>query len=307
MRVLVTGASGFIGSHVVRNLVANGHEVTAVARPDSSLARIADIEQRVDLVRWIPAPESPAVFPEGLSADVCIHLAWYAVPGSYLTAPENIDSMVYSLRLLEALHAIACRHVVMIGTCAEYDTDVGYLREVGPTRPATLYAAAKLATALIGAQRASQLDIGFTWARIFYLYGPQEDPRRMLPSLIRAQLAGSEFEATAGDQVKDYLHVDDVASAICALALKQVAGTYNVCSGEPITVRQFMTMAAEIAGRPELIRFGAVRQRGWEPPFVCGDNQRLRATTGWAPRHALADGLADTIAWWKQVLQPQVS
>jgi nucleoside-diphosphate-sugar epimerase len=301
MRILVTGASGFVGSHVVRALVTAGHEVTALARPASSFWRSQDLGDRLTVVRSDMAASSPLLAPlEGWRPEVCIHLAWYAVPGVYLEARDNIDSLVLSLRLLEELAAVGCGHVVMTGSCAEYDTEVGILREDGPVRPATLYAAAKLAANLIGAQRAAQVGIGFAWARLFYLYGPFEDERRLVPSLIQSLLDGKEFAATAGTQVRDYLHVEDVASAICALALQKVGGVYNVCSGEKTPVASLLTEVARIAGRPDLIRLGALPYRGWEPMFICGDNGRLKAATGWAPRQALTEGLAGTVAWWKE-------
>jgi UDP-glucuronate decarboxylase len=301
MRVLVTGASGFIGSHVVRTLVSQGHEVTALVRPESSLRRLADLKGRYRVASY-SAGESSSL--QALLGDwhpeACTHLAWYAVPGQYLDSPENVRSLAMSLRLLEELAETGCRHVVMTGTCYEYDTDVGYLREDGPLHPVTLYAAAKLAMSMLGEIRASQLGLGFAWARIFYLYGPYEDERRLVPALVRSLLSGTEFQATTGTQVRDYLHVEDVASALSALAVQEVAGTYNICSGEQVTIAALITEIARIAGRPDLIRLGALPQRPGEPTFICGDNSRLRSATDWSPRYPLADGLARTVAWWDQ-------
>lgn len=300
MRILVTGASGFVGSHVVRTLVAQGHEVTALVREDSSLWRLEDLEGGYRLARlpngWTGALLDPL---DGWPPEACVHLAWYAVPGEYLQSPENIPSLVLTLRLLEELAAAGCKHAVMAGTCFEYDTDVGYLREDGPTRPATIYAAAKLAASTLGRHRAAQLGIGFAWARLFYVYGPFEDERRLVPAVVRALLEGREFPASAGTQVRDYLHVEDLATALSVLAVGQVAGTYNVCSGEPITIAALLTEVERVVGRPGLVRLGAVAMRPGEPNFVCGDNSRLKEATGWAPRRTLPEGLADTVAWWK--------
>jgi UDP-glucuronate decarboxylase len=301
MRVLVTGASGFVGSHVVRTLVAQGHEVTALVRPASSLWRLEDLEGSFRVARLHNGAADSLLGPLGdWRPEVCVHLAWYAVPGEYLHAPENIASLTLSLRLLDELAAVGCEHVVMTGTCFEYDTDLGYLREDGPVRPVTIYAAAKLAASVIGQLRAAQLGIGFAWARLFYLYGPFEDERRLVPALIRALLDGHEFPATSGNQVRDYMHVEDLAAALGALAVQRVAGTYNVCSGEPVTIGGLINEVARIAGHPNLIRLGALSQRPGDPKFICGDNSRLRSATDWTPRHPLAEGLAGTVAWWKQ-------
>jgi nucleoside-diphosphate-sugar epimerase len=301
MRILVTGASGFVGSQVVRKLVADGHEVTALARPASSFWRLEDQEGRFRVVRSDTRQAKGMLEPLGAwHPEACVHLAWYAVPGEYLHSPENTSSLALSLNLLEELAAAGCGRVVMTGTCFEYDTDMGYLREDGPTRPATIYAAAKLAAGQVGSLMAAKLGIGFAWARLFYIYGPFEDERRLVPAVIRALLAGSEFPATAGTQVRDYLHVEDVAAALCALAVQPVTGTYNVCSGEPITIADLVRQVAQIAERPDLIRLGAVQNRVGEPRFICGDNSRLKDATGWTPRHNLAEGLASTVAWWKE-------
>src|SRR5260370_39643559 len=100
--------------------------------------------------------------------------------------------------MLDELVVAGCERVVMTGTCYEYDTDSGGLREDGPVRPVTIYAASKLAAKMIGELRAAQLGVGFTWARLFYLYGPFEDERRLVPAVIRGRPQGREFPAALG-------------------------------------------------------------------------------------------------------------
>ena len=298
MRVLLTGASGFIGARVARQLAARGHEVTALSLPGDRLERLAGIEARLAACDLHDAASLEALVsqarPEG-----CIHLAWYAVPGLYLHAEENLRSLEASLGLLRQLLAAGCRHVVMAGTCAEYDTEAAaMLREDGPTRPATLYAACKLATCLVGEQLAAKSEARFAWGRIFYPYGPGEDPRRALPSLVRTLLEGKSFDATAGDQVRDYLHVDDVAAGFVTLLEAGAQGIYNLCSGAPYTMKEIMTAAGAALGAESRIRFGALPYRSWEPPRICGDNAKLR-TLGWSPRYDLASGVLDAIAGWR--------
>lgn len=303
MRVLVTGASGFVGSHVVKRLIEDGHDVTALVRPESSLWRLEDVAGRFRVIRSdSTAPASLLAPLEGWRPETCVHLAWYAVPGEYLQSPENVTSLVLSLRMLDELVVAGCEHVVMTGTCFEYDTDAGDLREDTPVRPVTIYSASKLAAKMIGELRAAQLGVGFTWARLFYLYGPFEDDRRLVPAVIRSMLEGREFQASAGTQVRDYLHVEDVAGALCALATQRVSGAFNVCSGQKVTVAEVIGEVARIAGRPELVRLGAVPQRAGDPMYIRGDNKRLRAATSWKPRHTLSEGLTGTVAWWKQYL-----
>lgn len=300
-RVLVTGASGFIGSHVARELVERGRDVAVVVRPNSSLWRLADIADRLTIIPGDLA-DAPALRPafEAWRPEACIHLAWYAEPGKYLTSRENISALEGSLKLLDELIHVDCGRVVMTGTCAEYDTDQGYLRENGPIRPSTLYAASKHSLDLMASQIAASAGINLTWARLFFLYGPQEDERRLVPALIQALLRGDSFPASAGEQVRDYLHVFDMASALCALVERRANGAVNVCSGVPVTMRQVMETIAEFTGNGHLIQFGELPYRQWDPRFICGDNLRLRKETGWLPRYATLDaGLEQTVAWWR--------
>jgi nucleoside-diphosphate-sugar epimerase len=300
-RVLVTGGAGFIGSHVARVLLAAGREVAVVVRPGSSLWRLEDVVDRLSVIGCdLGEPETLRPALESWRPEACIHLAWYAEPGKYLTATENVPALTSSLRLLDELIRVDCGQIVMTGTCAEYDTDQGYLREDSPTRPTTLYAATKLSLNLIASQIATSAGVNLAWARLFFLYGPYEDERRLVPALIRALLRGEPFPATAGEQVRDYLHVSDMASALCALAERRVSGSVNVCSGTPVTMRQLMETVAAVVGNGDLIQYGTIPYRHWDPRFICGDNLRLREDACWTPRYStLRAGLEQTVAWWR--------
>jgi nucleoside-diphosphate-sugar epimerase len=309
-RLLVTGAAGFVGAHVVRHALEAGHDVAAVVRPGGDAWRLRDLDAPMSagaLRLWPHELGEPASMEEldhalrRWTPDACIHLAWQVTPGEYLHSPQNVTCVSQSLALLERLMDAGCGAVVMAGTCAEYDLERAGetpLREDAPTRPATLYAAAKLALATVAGQWATERDIPFAWARLFYLHGPMEDERRMVPALIRSLLAGRPFPATAGEQVRDYLHVADVASALVRLAESRASGPVNIASGEGVAVRDLMRLVAELVGRTDLVQLDALPYRAWEPPYVCGDNTRLRSA-GWAPRHTLRSGLADSIAWWR--------
>jgi len=300
MKVFLTGASGFVGAHVARVLLAAGCRVAALVRPGRSLWRLADSADRLTLIPGDLA-DLPGVRPvlAEWRPEACIHLAWYAEPGKYLHSLENLAALTASLRFLEELIQIGCHRIVMVGTCAEYDTDLGFLREDSPTRPTTIYAAAKLALNLVGQQVSQSLGGTFAWARLFYLYGPLEDPRRVVPALIRALRRGEPFPATAGEQVRDYLYIEDVAAALWILAERRGHGVFNIASGMPVTMRQFMETVGAITGKSHLIRFGAVPYRDWDPMFICGDNRRLREI-GWSPRYSLTEGLEQTVKYWER-------
>jgi len=300
MKVFLTGITGFVGAQVARVLVGANHDVLGLIRRDSSLWRLEGITDKIQFVEGdFYAIDSYQQALVEWKPDACIHLAWYAEPGKYLHSPLNLSALTASLSLLQKLIDIGCGQIVMAGTCAEYDTERGFLTEEGPTKPSTIYAATKLSMALIGQQMANAAGVNFVWGRLFYMYGPYEDERRVIPALIRALLAGRQFPASAGEQVRDYLHVEDVANALILLTEKQVNGIYNIASGRPISIRQLMENIGEITGRSDLIKFGDIAYRVWDPMFICGDNQRLRSL-GWRPQYSLKNGLSRTINWLNQ-------
>ena len=300
MRILITGASGFLGAQLTRAMVTAGHDVVALTRARDIPPRLRGLEERITLASGELA-DTAAIRAVVAAArpEVCLHLAWYAEPGKYLSAPENLPALKASLELVEILAAAGCRRVVGAGTCAEYDTDAGFLREEGATRPATLYAAAKLSLCLLGEPLAKAAGMSFAWARIFYPYGPGEDERRLVAAAIGAVLDGRAFAATPGEQVRDYLHVTDVAAAFRVLAECDASGVFNVASGVPVTVRHLLETVGRVTGRPELIRVGALPYRAWEPMMICGNVSRLKAL-GWVPSFALESGLEDTVSWWRR-------
>jgi nucleoside-diphosphate-sugar epimerase len=299
MRVFITGASGFIGTHLVPLLLQGGCEVAALCLPDDPATRALNGGPVRVITGDLSTIEEIVPQVQNFHPEACVHLAWYVEPGKYLDSPQNITCLSYSLRLIQLLIDSGCTQIVMTGTCAEYDTDVGYLKETSPIKPSTLYAASKLSLSILGQQLARDAGINFAWARIFYLYGNHEDPRRMVPALINSIIRDEVFAASAGEQIRDYLHVCDVASALWFLVERRLGGVYNVSSGEPVTVRRLMETIGDILGKKHLIQFGALSPRPWEPKFICGDNAKL-CGVGWQPRFSLDAGLEDTVRWWQR-------
>ncbi len=235
-----------------------------------------------------------------LRPELCFHCAWYAVPGDYLHSLENLTALVDSMNLARGARESRCRHFVGVGTCFEYDTSPGTLSETSPTGPRSLYAAAKLALHLVLDQMRGE-GMGMTWARLFYLYGPMEDARRLVPSVVRALLAGEPAAISPGQQVRDFLHVEDVAAALAALGQRHLDGVFNIGSGQPITVADVATCLGRLCGRESLVRLGARPYSPGDPMYVCADVARLRST-GWRAAYNLETGLSDSVRWWRDHL-----
>jgi nucleoside-diphosphate-sugar epimerase len=297
VRVLLTGASGFIGSHVARLLVREGCEVHALVRASTNLWRIHDVRSKLQLVTGDLCDPATRDELAERKPESCIHLGWYATPGLYLRAPENVDLMAGTLKLAMRLAETGCRRFVGVGTCFEYDTDAGYLSEDTPLAPAFPYSAAKAGAYL--ALRCLPGPMAVAWARLFYLYGPYENEGRLVPSVVRALLAGNSAQCTLGEQIRDYLHVEDVASALWATAKSSLTGAVNVGSGKPITVAAVVREIGELLGKRDLVELGALSSPPGDPPFVCADSRKLRTETSWQPRFDLRMGLKNTVDWWR--------
>jgi nucleoside-diphosphate-sugar epimerase len=301
MRVLLTGATGFIGSHVARIAIREGHEVVALVRPGRSLHRLDGVRDRLHILegdlREAPALEAPL---RERVPDVCLHLAWYAEPGGRcLWAQENLDCLTGSLAFLRVLRNVSCPRLVIAGTSIEYDTSTGYVSETSPIRPANLYAAAKHALYLTATRFDEGGELSVAAARIFSVYGPWEDPRRLVPFVISKLLAGEPCELTRGEQIRDYSHVEDAAGALWAIAKSSVTGPVNVGSSQPVSVASVAERLGALLGRPELLRFGARPSTPGDPPFLVANTGRLRNDIGFVPGHDLPSGLAQTVDWWR--------
>jgi nucleoside-diphosphate-sugar epimerase len=298
-RVLLTGGSGFIGARAIAPLLATGHEVHALGRHAGQADGV--VWHEADLLDERATAQAVAE----IAAERLLHLAWFTEHGRFWTAGENLDWVAASVRLLRAFVAAGGQRAVLAGTCAEYDwAHVGEpCRELDgahgpamPQRPATLYGTCKHATRLVAEAFAREAGLSLAWGRVFLLYGPGEDARRLVPDVARKLLAGLEAPASDGAQVRDFMHVDDVAGAFAALLDSAVEGPVNIASGERVSIAEVLALIARAAGRPELLRLGALPRRSGDPDVLVADVARLRDEVCFAPAIALERGIAEAVA-----------
>ncbi|TXN40723.1 NAD(P)-dependent oxidoreductase [Methylobacterium sp. WL30] len=290
-RILLTGATGFIGGHAIAALRARGEEIHAIGRSDPGHPDVRF--HSVDLLD----PSAMRAAVTDIRASHLLHLAWYAEPGLYWRAPVNLDWVAASLALFRAFHEEGGTRAVGTGTCAEYAWGPDTLREDAECRPATLYGAAKDALRRVLDAYAVTTGMSFAWGRLFFLYGSGEKAGRLVNDAIRTLRAGERFTTTAGLQRRDFLHVADVAGALCSLLDADATGAVNIASGQAVPVRDLLLSLAAITGGAEHIAFGARPLAATEPACIEADIERLRAT-GFTPQHTLATGLADTVNAW---------
>lgn len=294
-RVLVTGATGFVGRAVLDALARDDVEVVALSRRPPPAAGA--------MLRWraVDMLDAPALRGAVAAAacDTCIHLAWDVGPG-YWTSAANLDWLAAGATLLRAFREAGGTRFVGAGTCAEHDwTGIGAapVREDAPRRPATLYGAAKGALWDVAAAYAAETGMEATWGVVFHAIGPGERAGRLLPSIVAALDAGQEARCTAGTQVQDPIDVRDLGAAFARLAASPLQGRVNLGRGAPASVAEIARRVAARCGRPELLRLGALPARAGEPARLVPALARMRGELGFAPRHDLEDSIAAAIDW----------
>ncbi len=274
MRVLVSGAGGFIGRAVLARLRAEGAQV-----------------QALDL----RAPDAAMACMERLRPSHLVHLAWTTTPGRYWEDPANHAWVQTSLRLLRGFAAAGGQHAFFAGSCAEYDWSDGALDEATtPLRPSSRYGRCKAQLGLRALQMGAELGVGLAWGRIHFPSGPGERPERLVPQLVRQLRSGVPAATGPAEVARDFIHVDDVAAAIARLAQARHHGALDLCSGHSTKVGTIARRIAALLGREDLLRLGALPARPGEPLRLTSTPRTLLGL-GWAPRIGLDEGLRQCV------------
>lgn len=274
MRIVVTGATGFIGRHVVPRLHARGHQVLTVARDESTVPLLGWPKDIRFLAADIyAAPE--AVLAEVRQSDALMHLVWPGLP-NYASSFHLDRNLPGDIEFLRAVVVGGCRQVLVTGTCFEYGIQWGPLSEDCPTRPVNPYGMAKdaLRRELESMRRSRPFCL--QWARLFYMYGPGQNPNSLLAQLDRAIDEGAgEFSMSGGEQLRDYLPVEEVAARLVRLLEHpEFDGVTNICSGNPISVRRLVEERMVERGVTLRLRLGAYPYSEHESMAFWGSSNR---------------------------------
>jgi nucleoside-diphosphate-sugar epimerase len=285
MKIFVTGSSGFIGRAFCRAAIAAGHDVLGLCRsPTTQLS--SGCQMLVGDLAHLPWEEVRRFTPDAL-----LHLAWIVTPGAYLNSPENDTLIGQSEDLFKRAMDFGVRHLAAAGTCIEYAPTEQPLKEhASPLAPAFTYSRAKMATSRMLETVAMEREVLWTWFRIFYCFGEGEHPDRIASWIMRKLAAGESVEVKTPDSVKDYIHVDDVASAMLWCLEKKITGPVNVACGHGIRILDLAQKIAQVVQAEPSLVSGANPPAHDPFPTTVADISRLK-DTGWTPRLSLAQGL----------------
>ncbi len=293
-RVLLTGAGGYIGRHMLDDLVSRGFEVHAVSR-GAHEDRKGIVWHTTDLL------DSAAVgsLVESVAASHLIHLAWITEPGAYWESPQNSEWLAASTHLLESFVAHGGKRAVLAGTCAEYDwTDGHCVENVTPLRAKSLYAKTKLAFRDAAYELAKTSDLQIAWARVFFSFGPHERKERLVPAVINSLLSSDRAKCSDGSLIRDFMYVVDVAGAMVATLDSDFEGDINIASGDDMTLEQLVNRIANRLDATDRVDFGHYPRRPDDPQKISADNSLLSDAIGWTAAYDLDSAIDSTIVWW---------
>ncbi len=289
MKILLTGATGFIGSAFVRLALSRGHQVGGLVIPTEAVPAGLD---RAAGMTWFRGTLGEAPWREiaAFGAEVCVHTAWITTPGVYLESMENERFRDTSLEFLRRVAGSGTSHILGVGTCIEYQiTDQPLREDTTPVAPTTTYARCKNELRIALEAEAKPLGFSLCWGRVFYPYGPGEHPSRLCSSIIHQLRRGEKIVLKTPNSTKDYIYIDDLAAALLTAVERKLAGAVNLGTGEGASVRKLARGLADLLGKPGLIE-EAIPPLPDPFPYVVADATKIR-TTGWEPWVTLPEGL----------------
>jgi nucleoside-diphosphate-sugar epimerase len=294
MKILVTGATGFIGSAFSRLALSRGHTIGGMMLPTEKIPSGLESSERMTWFKGTLA-EPPWSEIEKFKAEACVHFAWIATPGVYLESPENENYFHWSREFVRRIREFGARRIVAAGTCIEYRISNETLSEERtPIEPTTTYARWKNALRIALEEDAKKEKFGFAWTRVFYPYGVGEHPARLCSSIIQKLGRGEKIELRTPNSTKDYIYIEDLASAFLTVLATEFEGTVNLGTGTGITVKEIAQTLGQMMHRPELVT-ETVPPQVDQLGYVVADTSKLR-NLGWKPEHDLRHGLEKLLA-----------
>jgi nucleoside-diphosphate-sugar epimerase len=282
MKILITGATGFIGSHITQSLIKEGHHVYAICRNQSNFDKCSQFRSQViwinqDLKEW-------ELELQELEIDQFIHTAWAGV-----TADERNDwslqltNFEFSKSMIDLAIRLNAKKLICLGSQAEYGLYNYKVNEDHVPEPTDAYGAVKLLTLYYLQNVAVHHELTWYWLRIFSIIGENENKSWLLSQVMTKLLSGEEIELTPGEQFYDYLYIADFINTINQIISthSNQSGVFNICSGRPVKIKELLLLVAEkLKVNPSALRFGAIPYRKSQNMYMVGSPEKYEAIFG---------------------------
>jgi nucleoside-diphosphate-sugar epimerase len=299
-RLLITGATGFIGRHCVDAFLNRDFEMHAI----SSRAEMANSEKiswhRLDLHNHSAVRDLLAT----LRPSHLLHSAWYIQLGNHWSSTDNLRWVNSSLHLAEEFINHGGEKLICLGTCAEYDwsqssCSVAVSEENTPLNPHTVYGASKAGLFMMLKALCKAKDTGFIWARPFGPYGCHDNPKRLIPHTVLSLLHGENMVCNNPEFVRNFTFVEDVAQILVEIMDKEIFGPVNIANGQAVKLKYVVDSIAKLLGAENLVQYNLGSGSTNEPPLLIADVKKLKVELGHIASTSLEDGLEKSVAWWR--------
>lgn len=304
-RVLVTGAAGFVGANLVHRLVEEGHAVSALVAPQHAAWRLQSLSGRIEAVSAdLRDAATLSAVVETIRPEWVFHLAAH---GAYSWQKDVVDIMATNVtgtvNLVEACLKVGIEALVNTGSSSEYGIQDHAPRESDPVEPNSIYAVSKASATFFCRRRAGETGLRMPTLRLYSVYGPWEDPRRLMPAVMLHGLAGGYSPLVAPETARDFVYIDDVVDAYLLAAerpLSDPGAIYNVGSGRQSTLREVASLSRDLFGLKGEPVWGSMAPRSWDTTVWVSDSRKIQEELSWRPRVSLQRGMEQFARWFRQ-------
>ncbi len=304
-RVVITGATGFVGANLAERLVKEGHAVYLLARKGRRLWRIENLLAQVQLttVDFLDRAELLAEI-DHIRPDWIFHLAAYGAYSWQADLDAALETNFLStVNLVEASRQVGFEAFINTGSSSEYGRKSHAAREDDVLEPNSYYAVTKVAGTLFCRYTAQRFKLPLFTLRLYSVYGPYEEPGRLIPKLITRGLQGELPALAHPDTARDFIFAEDVTDAYTFLATRSNVLTpgeiYNAGTGKQTSLREAVQMTREVFHISTEPIWGSMEDRSWDTDIWLADNGKL-CKMGWAPNYGFRTGYLKTIEWFRQ-------
>jgi nucleoside-diphosphate-sugar epimerase len=303
-KVLITGANGFIGSHVVQRMVQEKALVSVMVRESSDLWRIEELIKDID-IHLVDLRDSSSVDTciKQIKPDFIFHVGAYGVDSrqkDYYTATST--NIIGTMNLLNSVKDIGCKKFINVGTCMEYGDKKEIIREDSYLEPDSIYGSTKASATIIAHQIAAENNISLVTLRPFGIFGEKEGSHKFFPYIILSILEGKEVNLTPCEQYRDYCYIDNIMDGFVLAAKNEDIKNqiFNIASGEIFKLKHFVDIIYKEVGLKNQPNFGALPYRKNEVWKQQPDTTKIKTLLNWEPKVSLEEGIKRTINWYQE-------